>query len=96
MRQLLLLILFIFAARWLVKTVRAAQALAAARDGRPGSGTFGARAAKAPPLAVPMVRCAACGVHAPESDSIVVGRQHFCCAEHAERYAARPAGRDAR
>jgi uncharacterized protein len=107
MRQLLYLILFIFAARWLVKTMRAAQTQAAARAGAPGSsagGGFGARAARPasaasapPPLAAePMVRCASCGVHAPASDSIVVGQQHFCCADHARQYAARPAGRDAR
>lgn len=96
MRQLLLLVVLIIAGRWLVKTMRAAQAQSAARAGTTRSGAFGARAAKAPPLAEPMVRCAACGVHAPKSDSIVVGQQHFCCAEHAQRHAARPAGRGAR
>jgi uncharacterized protein len=43
-----------------------------------------------------MVRCAVCGVHAPRSDSVVVGAQAFCSAEHARRYMARAGGRDGR
>jgi uncharacterized protein len=102
MRQLFLLILLFFASQWLVKVLRRASSHADA----PRSGPFDARGtrstARAPRaqearhLSEPMVRCAVCGVHAPKSDSIVAAGQHFCCVEHAQRYAARPAGRDAR
>ncbi|PLZ01624.1 deaminase [Burkholderia sp. WAC0059] len=45
-------------------------------------------------LPEPMVRCAECGVHAPRSESLAVAGQSFCCEEHAQRHAARAAGRD--
>ena len=93
MRQLLLLILFILGARWLVKLQRAGQARTHAR----GEAQWGASAARgkpaaSPSLAEPVVRCAVCGVHAPRSESVLVGQQYFCCAEHARPYAARAAG----
>ncbi|RKP51169.1 PP0621 family protein [Trinickia fusca] len=103
MRQLLLLVLFVLAGRWLVKTLRAADAQAAGtRAGAPG--VSGARtappqgSAKTPTasLAEPIVRCAACGVHAPKSDSIVLDAQYYCCAEHARSRAASTGGRAAR
>jgi uncharacterized protein len=98
MRQLLLLILLYFAGRWLVKTLRAAQAAkapgandaAAAGDSR--RGPFGARRAHARSLAEPIVRCAVCGVHAPKSESLFVEGRYFCSAEHARRHAAHAAG----
>ncbi|CAB3641711.1 PP0621 family protein [Trinickia soli] len=106
MRQILLLFVFVLAARWLVKTMRAAQTQAAMRGaGRadaPRSGAAGTGSARSQPraeprqLAEPMVRCAACGVHAPKSDSILAGAQYFCSAEHARRYAARTGGREGR
>ena len=104
MRQLLLLILLFFAGQWLVKTIRRADRHAARRGPSgstgaghaPGAAGAGARAPNEPRLAEPMVLCSDCGVHTPKSDSIVVAGQHFCCAEHAQRYAARPTGRDAR
>jgi uncharacterized protein len=33
-----------------------------------------------------MVRCAQCGVHLPKSESILVGGNFFCCAEHRDAY----------
>ncbi|TKC90946.1 deaminase [Trinickia terrae] len=109
MRQLLLLILLFFAGQWLVKTLRrAGNAADAPRNGPfdaaggPGANNGNADAAgggaqtRSRRLAEPMVRCATCGVHTPQSESILVAGQRFCCTEHAERYAARPSGRTAR
>ena len=107
MRQILLLILLFFAGQWLVKALRrAGNAADAPRNGpfdasgrsgaNPGN-TGGAQAqSQSRQLAEPMVRCATCGVHTPQSESILVAGHRFCCAEHAERYAARPTGRTAR
>jgi uncharacterized protein len=100
MRQILLLVVFVLAARWLVRTMRAAQMQASMRGGsRAGAAAGGARP-KQPhgprQLAEPMVRCAVCGVHAPKSDSIAAGGGYFCSAEHAQRYAARASGREGR
>jgi len=100
MRQILLLVVFVLAARWLVKTMRAAQTQAAmrgaARPGAPGR-RAGPQAATEPrQLAEPMVRCAVCGVHAPKSESVFSGAHYFCSAEHARRYAARASGREGR
>ena len=94
MRQLLLLILFILGARWLVKLQRAGQARASARGeaGRGASSSARGKRSASPSLAEPVVRCAVCGVHAPRSESVLVGQQYFCCAEHARPYAARAAG----
>ena len=33
-----------------------------------------------------MVRCAECGVHLPHGESLTVGGQFFCCAEHQRRH----------
>jgi uncharacterized protein len=109
MRQLLLLILLVFVGQWLVKTMRRASGTADAprsgpfdAAGRPragaagGANATGAARPQARQLAEPMVRCATCGVHTPQSESIAAAGQRFCCAEHAERYAARPTGRTAR
>lgn len=90
MRQILLLVVFVLAARWLVKTMRAAQTQAAMRGARPQPSTEPRQ------LAEPMVRCAVCGVHAPKSESVFGGARYFCCAEHARRYAARASGREGR
>lgn len=99
MRQILLLVVFVLAARWLVKTMRAAQTQAAMRGAaRPGA-TRGAGpqpATEPRQLAEPMVRCAVCGVHAPKSESVFGGAHYFCSAEHARRYAARASGREGR
>ncbi|MGN6808837.1 MAG: PP0621 family protein [Trinickia sp.] len=95
MRQLLLIIVFVLAARWLVKLQRAGQARGNARaDGGRGasSSARSARRRNTPSLAEPVERCAACGVHAPRSESVLVGQQYFCCAEHARPYTARAAG----
>lgn len=83
MRQLVLLILFVLVGRWLTKARRAP-----GTEGARGTAR-GARSAQAHSLAEPVVRCAACGVHAPKTESIVVVDQYFCCAEHARRYMAR-------
>ena len=102
MRQLLLLILLFFAGRWLVKTLRAAQAAnvpgangangATGAGAEPRRGPFGARRAQPRPLAEPVVRCAVCGVHAPKSESLFAEGQYFCSTEHARRHAARATG----
>lgn len=107
MRQFFLLVVFVVAARWLVKAMRAAQMQSAGRGAaRPGAarraaaGHTGASAERAPraarQLAEPMVRCAACGVHAPKSDSVFSAAQYFCSIEHARRHAARAGGREGR
>jgi uncharacterized protein len=110
MRQLFLLILLFFVSNWLVKALRrSGNAANAPRNGpfdsagRPGANPGNAGGAQAQQaqsqsrqLAEPMVRCATCGVHTPQSESILAAGQRFCCAEHAERYAARPTGRTAR
>lgn len=92
MRQILLLILFVLVGRWLVKSLRMAQAGGPGRS-EAARGPHAAHGREAPrSLAEPMVRCAACGVHAPKGDSIAVGQQYFCCAEHARPYATNTAG----
>ncbi|MGF6241384.1 MULTISPECIES: PP0621 family protein [Paraburkholderia] len=106
MRQIFLLILLFVVGQWLVKALRRADAHNAQRTGASGGPAGGraagngagaqARAAKAPRLPEPMIRCVECGVHAPASDSIVVAGEPFCCTAHAQRHAARPTGRDAR
>ena len=108
MRQIFLLVVFVLAARWLVKTMRAAQAGAVGRSGgarsgsQRGAGASGtadtARRQQREPrqLAEPMVRCASCGVHSPRSESVRSGEQYFCSVEHAQRYAARAGGREGR
>ncbi|CAB3763584.1 PP0621 family protein [Paraburkholderia humisilvae] len=48
-----------------------------------------ARAGANRQLPEPMIRCVECGVHAPKSDSVMLGGQPFCSSEHARRYAAR-------
>lgn len=103
MRQIFLLVVFVLAARWLVKSMRSAQTGAVGRGeaARPS----GPRAATAPggperseprQLAEPMVRCAVCGVHAPKSESYVVGAQYFCSVDHARRHTAAAGGRNGR
>lgn len=83
-----------------MKAIRAADAAkasaangGAANDGPHSSRSpFGARPSQAArSLAEPIVRCAACGVHAPKSESLFAEGQYFCCAEHARRHAARAA-----
>lgn len=111
MRQIFLLILLFIVGQWLVKALRRADAArtsaragaggdagANARTGaRPNGQANGQPNAKAPgQLAEPMIRCAQCGVHAPKSESVLVAGQTFCSHDHAQRYAARPTGRDAR
>ncbi|SIT44426.1 conserved hypothetical protein [Paraburkholderia ribeironis] len=97
MRQIFLLILLFIVGQWLVKALRRHDAQTAQRTGKDANGTSGgARPADTPHLAEPMIRCVECGVHAPKSDSVVVAGQLFCCAAHAQRHGARPAGRDAR
>jgi uncharacterized protein len=39
-----------------------------------------------PPVAEDMVRCAQCGVHLPKGESIMVGGNFFCGAEHRDAY----------
>jgi len=32
-----------------------------------------------------MVKCAACDVHLPKSESVEVDGKHYCCAEHSQQ-----------
>ena len=105
MRQILLLIILFFVGQWLVKALRRHDAHSAQRtgaggargaSGAAGNGDGAARPAQPPQLAEPMIRCVECGVHAPKSDSVLVAGQTFCSHDHAQRYATRPTGRDAR
>jgi uncharacterized protein len=76
------------------RTGAGADARTGARANGQASGS--ANGKPAPQLAEPMIRCAQCGVHAPKSDSVLVAGQTFCSHDHAQRYATRPTGRDAR
>ncbi|CAD6556839.1 PP0621 family protein [Paraburkholderia sabiae] len=87
------------------RTTRTGTGDAAGANARPGAranshasgqANGSANGKSAPRLAEPMIRCAECGVHAPQSDSVLVAGQTFCSHDHAKRYAARPTGRDAR
>ncbi|MBB3261354.1 uncharacterized protein F4827_006214 [Paraburkholderia bannensis] len=108
MRQILLLILLFFVGQWFVKTLRRAQPQArpgadprqqgqgasrANGDAQSASGA-GNSTGSGGALAEPMVRCAECGVHAPRSDSVSVGTQHFCSSAHARAYDARKTRQD--
>ena len=33
-----------------------------------------------------MVRCAQCGVHLPQGESVQAGGENFCCAAHRDAY----------
>ena len=33
----------------------------------------------------PMVRCAHCGVHLPQTDALPAGTRYYCCAAHREQ-----------
>jgi uncharacterized protein len=111
MRQILLLVLLFVVGQWLVKALRRAQRPDATGNARqssgaqqgaghaPGGAPNGARGPAPRRLAEPMIRCAECGVHAPQSDSVSLGGEVFCCSDHAQRYAARVAqarGREGR
>ena len=101
MRQIFLLILLFIVGQWLVKALRRHDAQTAQRTGarraNDAAAHGGAHASNGQPqLAAPMIRCVECGVHAPKSDSVSVAGEAFCCAAHAARRGARPAGRDAR
>ncbi|CAM2152404.1 PP0621 family protein [Paraburkholderia tropica] len=107
MRQIFLLILLFVVGQWFVKALRRAQTQSpqsrtgadprqAGPFGAQGSnGAAGARRGNGQgALPEPMVRCAECGVHAPRSESVNVGAQSFCSAEHARVYDARKSGQD--
>jgi len=104
MRQILLLILLLFAGSWLARKLRQAQEQAHARTGRgdgadaPGHGGAGAARPNAGTRSLPgpMVRCAECGVHAPKGDAVAAGGEYFCSTDHARRHGARASGHDAR
>jgi uncharacterized protein len=63
-------------------------------QGANGAGASAGNARGKSALPEPMVRCAECGVHAPRSESVSVGAQTFCCAEHARVYDARTTSQD--
>jgi len=102
MRQILLLIFIFFASQWLFKKLKRAQAAAGGAHAGAGNGAGAARASRgpaassAPQLPDPLVRCAECGVHTPNSEAVVAAGHRFCSVDHAQRHAARPTGRDAR
>ncbi|WJF89903.1 PP0621 family protein [Paraburkholderia bonniea] len=95
MRQIFLLIVLFFVGHWLSRKLKRAQGRQEPHS-RPNQASGTASSPGTPRLAEPMIRCAECGVHAPKSDSVTVAGQAFCCADHAQRHAARSAGRDAR
>lgn len=37
------------------------------------------------PAAEDMVQCAKCGVHLPQSDSLLIDHQHYCSIEHSKQ-----------
>jgi uncharacterized protein len=41
--------------------------------------------ARPPSSAETMVQCAYCGLHLPESDSLRVNHQHYCCEAHSKQ-----------
>lgn len=41
------------------------------------------------PSPQPIVACAQCGVHVPQSDSLMAAGQHYCCEQHREQGCAR-------
>ncbi len=101
MRQIFFLILLFVVGQWLVKALRRAQPQSRpdqqngqgarrAQDGANSANDRGRRAS----LPELMVRCAECGVHTPQSDSVTMGSQSFCSQDHARAYAARHAGQD--
>jgi uncharacterized protein len=103
MRQIFFLILLFVVGQWLVKALRRAQSRLGQQSDQQngqggwrapnGAGTANNRGHRAA-LPEVMVRCAECGVHTPQSDSVAMGSQSFCSPEHARAYAARHAGQD--
>ncbi|HKT95582.1 MAG TPA: PP0621 family protein [Paraburkholderia sp.] len=105
MRQILLLILLFIVGQWFFKSLRRSQHPRPGVDPRQGgpfstngagasAGQSSGNSAGRGALPEPMVRCAECGVHAPRSESVSVGAQTFCCAEHARVYDARKTSQD--
>ncbi|WP_114813181.1 PP0621 family protein [Paraburkholderia kururiensis] len=97
MRQIFLLILLFVVGQWLAKALRRVDARPADRAGAGGGNAAGQQSDTASRragstgtrLAEPMVRCTECGVHVPNSESVVAAGQPFCCEEHARRHVAR-------
>ena len=71
----LLLIALVAVIRWVVKN----------RSGRPVHRS--SQKSAAPEM---MVTCAHCGVHMPQSDSVVEGGVHFCSEAHRQAGKAKP------
>ena len=53
------------------------------RDGRP-SATHSKKTSSDVHKPQQMVACAQCGVHVPESESLISDNQHYCCEQHRE------------
>ncbi len=97
MRQIFLLIILFFVSQWAMKKLRRANKAGASPVAQgAGKGARRASSSGVPQLAEPMILCAECGVHAPKSESVAVDGKLFCGIAHAQRYAARPVGRDGR
>jgi len=81
MRQVFLLVVIFLLAPWLARRLRrAGQRKAQASRMR--------RAAPARALPEPMVCCATCGLHVPQSEAVTETGQSFCCRAHARQHAA--------
>jgi uncharacterized protein len=74
---------------WLRRQSRAAAARGNARREQAGSagGMSPGPRQTTRSLAEPMMRCGRCGVYIPRSESLQVGEERFCCAEHAHESA---------
>lgn len=76
MRNLLLFVLIVFAIWWVRRALR-----------KPGDGggkpsAPGGRDARKLDGPEPMLACAHCGVHVPESEGVRSSDEFFCCDEH--------------
>jgi uncharacterized protein len=96
MERILFWVALLYLGPWLWRKYMAKSRGPVAGSGAPGGADPSGRSAGVPRLAEPMVRCPECGTHSPISDTILMGNQRFCNADHARRYAARPVGRESR
>jgi uncharacterized protein len=71
-RNLLIFLLILFAIWWVRRALRR-------RDEAGGNAPRGRRGRNEPE---PMLSCAQCGVHVPESEGVRDGDRFFCCEEH--------------
>jgi uncharacterized protein len=75
-RNLLLFILILVAVWWVRRALRKPG------DGDGARSPQGGRNAPTPDEPEPVIACAYCGVHVPESEGVRSGDDFFCCNEH--------------